>query len=206
MMETLQQGYGIPQAYSGAIGVGGPQIGQQGLWGNPQTQFGVPQTAPFGGMLTSGIGGLFGSQTIPRQINGVGGVFAGLDPLTAAYAQQAQLGQLLPQTLLGQIQFGQNPYGQTQGIFGNPLLQRQLDPLTLACVQQAQIVQQQIQLAQLLQQAHLVQQLRQQHEQYGLHGGQQFGQFGRSPFQSPFQTPFQGIGQMGSYGQGVPWQ
>lgn len=83
----------------------------------PQGFFGGLLGAPLGGLIGRGIGGLFGNANLGRQIGqaagGIGGSLLpfGVDPLTAAYAQQQQQQQLLQQAQLGQL--------APQGWFGN---------------------------------------------------------------------------------------
>ncbi len=68
----------------------------------PQGIFGSLLGAPLGGLIGRGIGGLFGNANLGRQIGqtagGIGGGFLpfGADPVTAAYAQQAQQQQIEP--------------------------------------------------------------------------------------------------------------
>ncbi len=229
----MQQGYGIPQAYAGTIGVGGPQIGPQGLAGSPQT-------VPFGGLMSSGIGGLFGAANLPRQF-GAGGIFpnAGLDPMAALYAQQAQLapglvpawGGLGPQATFGNLVQNLDPVTGAY-LQQNPLLRQgaspfgrmgypAMDPYTILLLQQAQIAQQLQQMQQLPYLAQLA-----QHVQMVQRGP--FGQPGwvghpglagqQSQLGGPLAHPLtqlgripqlQEIGQLGGfggYGQGIPWQ
>lgn len=83
----------------------------------PQGFFGGLLGAPLGGLLGRGIGGLLGNANLGRQIGqaagGIGGALLpfGADPVTAAYAQQAQQQQLLQQAQLAQL--------APQGWFGN---------------------------------------------------------------------------------------
>jgi hypothetical protein len=107
----------------------GPQVGIPGLLGNPLATLGTP----------FGVQQPWGS---PMGIGQIGGL-ARLDPITAAYIQQAQIAQqLVPQSLFG------NPLA---ALIGNPLqnigpfggqigrpLPIGLDPVTAACLQQAQ--------------------------------------------------------------------
>jgi hypothetical protein len=106
-MNEFQQYYGqqiAPQQY----GELAPQGFLGGLIG-----------APLGGLIGRGIGGLFGNANLGRQIGsaagGIGGGLLpfGVDPVAAAYAQQAQQQQLLQQAQLAQQ--GLAP----QGWFGN---------------------------------------------------------------------------------------
>ncbi|WP_229256656.1 hypothetical protein [Duganella lactea] len=83
----------------------------------PQGFLGGLLGAPLGGLIGRGIGGLFGNANLGRQIGqaagGIGGGLLpfGLDPVAAAYAQQAQQQQLLQQAQMGQL--------APQGWFGN---------------------------------------------------------------------------------------
>jgi hypothetical protein len=93
----------------------------------PQGFFGGLLGAPLGGAIGKGIGGLFGNAGLGNQIGqiagGLGGTLLpfGTDPVTAAYAQQAQQQQLMQQ--LQQQQQQQQPGQQLapQGWFGNLL-------------------------------------------------------------------------------------
>jgi len=109
----------------------GPQVGIPGLQGNPLATLGTP----FGPQQPWGS---------PMGIGQIGGL-ARLDPITAAYIQQAQIAQqLVPQSLLGNpltalmgnpqqnIGFGQQLGGQ----IGRPQ-PIGLDPITVACLQLA---------------------------------------------------------------------
>src|SRR5258708_38135818 len=113
---------GIQQGYPGVA-----QFAPQGLFGNLAG-------APLGGMIGSGIPGLFGQQNVGRQMgqvtNGMGGVFSpynAVDPVTAAYlqqVQQAQQGQLAPFSnplVNGQIGGPANPF---KSIGPSPLCQQ----------------------------------------------------------------------------------
>lgn len=90
----------------------------------PQGFFGGMLGAPLGGLIGRGIGGLLGNAHLGRQIGqaagGIGGAFLpfGVDPVSAAYAQQAQ-----QQALQQMQQPGQQPYQPQdlapQGWFGN---------------------------------------------------------------------------------------
>lgn len=204
-MEGLQ--YGIQQGYNPMTTAGyasqpyGTQLGQQSPFGQPGG-FGNGGN-PLSGLIGSGLPGLLSSQNVGRPvIDGANGIFqpySNIDPMTAAYGQQAQLAQQvqlaqLAQHLAQQQQLGRmSPFGvdpmsaafaqprmqlapQTQ--FGtpwlsvNPLVNR-IDPITAAYIQQAQI-------AQLCQQLALQGQLGQQ-GQYGhpfSHGQFGQGQFG----------------------------
>jgi hypothetical protein len=211
--EFLKMEYGIQQGYNpltSAAYASQPYAPQSG------------QASPFGGVIGSGIGGLFGGQNIGRQpgqgIDGIGGMFqnyGNLDPMTAAHIQQAQLAQqmqlaqqqqqlaqlvqqaqvaqqLAQQQQVGRLSpFGVDPIsvaiaqqraqaGLAGGIgvnpFTNPLnvnpfnfnpLNR-IDPITAAYIQQAQVAQL---CQQLGQQGQFGQQLG-----YGHHGQGQFGQ------------------------------
>ena len=131
----------------------------------PQGFFGGLLGGPLGGLIGGGIGGLLGNPNLGRQIGQTIGTVGGgflpfsVDPLTAAYAQQAQLA---PQAFFGNLlgQLGQPLGGAIGSLFGNQQLGSQLggvagqlgrflpfsvDPLTAAYAQQAQ----QAQLAQL---------------------------------------------------------
>jgi hypothetical protein len=139
----------------------GPQLVPQGF-------FGSLLGGPLGGLIGGGVGGLLGNPTLGRQLGQTLGTVGGgflpfsVDPLTAAYAQQAQQAQLAPQGFFGNLlgQIGQPLGGALGPIFGNQQLGSQLggaagqlgrflpfsvDPLTAAYAQQAQ----QAQLAQL---------------------------------------------------------
>ncbi len=197
----IQQGYNPLTSASYSSPFYAAQPGQPAMFGGA--------TAPFGGLIGSGIGGLLGGQNIGRQpgqaVDGIGGMFQSspnIDPLTAQIqlaqqaqlaqqfqlAQQAQLAQQqyaqlvqqaqLAQQLAQQQQFGRpSPFGvdplsaalmQQRAQIGqqaglNPL--NRIDPITAAYVQQAQV-------AQLCQQ--LGQQLGQQN-QFG-HPHAHFGQ------------------------------
>ena len=103
---------------------------------NPTTSFG----GPLGGVMASGVPGIFGNAGIPGNLLG-----RQFDPVTQAYLQQAQLAQqLVPQQLFGHQ--GMSPYGVPQwgspiggiGQFGRPML----DPITAAYIQQVQLAQQ----------------------------------------------------------------
>ncbi|RJG15023.1 hypothetical protein D3872_14985 [Massilia cavernae] len=144
----------------------------------PQGFFGGLLGAPLGGAIGRGIGGLFGSSGLGNQIGqfagGIGGSLLpfGVDPVTAAYAQQAQQqqlmqqlqqqqsGQLAPQGWFGNLigQVGQPLGGAIGGMFGNPqagstignvagqlgrLLPFGADPISAAYAQQMQQAQQQ---------------------------------------------------------------
>ena len=122
-MNEFQQYYGqqfAPQQY----GELAPQGFLGGLLG-----------APLGGLIGRGIGGLFGNPNLGRQIGqaagGIGGGFLpfSVDPVAAAYAQQAQqqqlmqaqMGQLAPQGWLGNLvkSVAQPLGGAIGGAFGN---------------------------------------------------------------------------------------
>ncbi|WP_332855906.1 hypothetical protein [Duganella sp. S19_KUP01_CR8] len=101
----------------------------------PQGFFGGLLGAPLGGLIGRGIGGLFGNSRLGGQIGqaagGIGGSFLplGVDPVTAAYAQQAQQqqlqqlqqAQLAPQGWFGNIikSVAQPLGGAIGGAFGN---------------------------------------------------------------------------------------
>jgi len=163
-MDGIQQG--IQQGYPGVAGAYPPQFAPQGIFGNFAG-------APLGGMIGSGIPGLFGQQpglfgqqNVGRQTgygaNGMGGSFSpfnnAVDPITASYLQAQQLAQL---------------------------------------AQLAQQLVQQVQILQLAQQAQQAQLLGQSGHGGGQWGHAQFGgQFGRvSPFQGQqgFGSPWQGL-------------
>jgi hypothetical protein len=86
----------------------------------PQGFLGGLLGAPLGGLIGRGVGGLFGNAQLGNQIGqaagGIGGAFLpfGVDPVTAAYAQQQQQQQLQQ---LQQAQLAQQP--APQGWFGN---------------------------------------------------------------------------------------
>ncbi|WP_229260609.1 hypothetical protein [Duganella alba] len=136
----------------------------------PQGFLGGLIGAPLGGLIGRGIGGLFGNANLGRQIGsaagGIGGGLLpfGVDPVTAAYAQQAQQQQLLQQAQLApQGWFGniiksvaQPLGGAIGGAFGNAglgntiggiaghlggMLPFAADPVTQAYAQQAQLQQ-----------------------------------------------------------------
>ncbi|HEY0682029.1 MAG TPA: hypothetical protein VGD45_06845 [Steroidobacter sp.] len=138
-----------------------PQFGAYGPQLTPQGFFGGLLGGPLGGLIGGGIGGLFGNPNLGRQIGQTLGTVGGgilpfsVDPLTAAYAQQAQQAQLAPQGFFGNLigQLGQPVGGAIGSIFGNQQLGNQLggiagqlgrflpfsvDPLTAAYAQQAQ--------------------------------------------------------------------
>ncbi|WP_374363290.1 hypothetical protein [Pseudoduganella danionis] len=156
----------------------------------PQGFFGGLIGAPLGGLIGRGIGGLFGNSQLGHQIGqaagGIGGAFLPLavDPVTAAYAQQAQQQQLLQQAQLApQGWFGNivksvaQPLGQTIGnVFGHGqlggtiggyaaqlggMLPFAADPVQQAYAQQAAQQQQQLQQLQQLQQIQQLQQMQQ---------------------------------------------
>ncbi|HEY2859029.1 MAG TPA: hypothetical protein VGJ21_11475, partial [Terracidiphilus sp.] len=149
----FQQGYNPLTAAAYASQAYAPQFGQQRDFGQ-QGLFGGAG-GPLNGLMGSGMPGLFGGQNYGRHAgqqggqvtDGFGGMFQAygnpygnnMDPLTAAQIQQSQWGQ-------------HNQFGL---------------PTHLA--QQAQLAQQQAQLAQLVQQSQVAQQLAQQ-------------QLGRSPY------------------------
>jgi len=91
----------------------------------PQGFFGGLLGAPLGGLIGRGIGGLFGNANLGRQIGqaagGIGGGLLpfGVDPVTAAYAQQQQQQQqqLLQQAQMAQM--AQMAQLAPQGWFGN---------------------------------------------------------------------------------------
>jgi septal ring factor EnvC (AmiA/AmiB activator) len=97
----------------------------------PQGIFGSLLGAPLGGLIGRGIGGLFGNANLGRQIGqaagGIGGGFLpfAADPVTAAYAQQAQQQQLEQQLqqqhLLQQQLAPQGWFGNLIGQVGRPL-------------------------------------------------------------------------------------
>ncbi|NVD72595.1 hypothetical protein D0T25_15910 [Duganella sp. BJB488] len=146
----------------------------------PQGFFGSLLGAPLGGLIGRGIGGLFGNSHLGSQIGqaagGIGGAFLplGVDPVTAAYAQQAQQqqlqqlqqAQLAPQGWFGNIikSVAQPLGGAIGGAFGNAglgntiggiagqlggMLPFAADPVTQAYAQQAAQQQQLQQLQQL---------------------------------------------------------
>jgi hypothetical protein len=188
---------GMQQTYPGATSAYPPSIFAQGGLNNP-----------FGGLIGSGVHGLFGNGGIGRTLDPVtqaylqqaqiaqqltqqGNVFGtpqwggpmGLDPFTAAYVQhivhQHQLAHLLGQQGYGSG-FPLQNIGQNMGPIGRPF---GVDPIIIALMQQ---------------QLHHQQQLQQPYGQSGF-GGQQFGQnpfqnFGGSPFgRQPFQSQM-GVG------------
>lgn len=116
------------QFYQSAVPQFGGAYGQQVA---PQGFFGSLLGGPLGGLIGGGIGGLVGNPTLGRQlgqtIGTVGGGFLpfSVDPLTAAYAQQAQLA---PQGFFGNLlgQIGQPLGGAIGSIFGNQQLGSQL--------------------------------------------------------------------------------
>jgi hypothetical protein len=148
------------------------QISQSGPYGTPAIPLSyIPQLAPqgffgnlvggpVGGFPGSTFGGVLGNPTLGRQvgqtIGTVGGGFLpfSVDPVTAAYAQQAQLA---PQGFFGDIlgQFGRPLGGAIGTLVGNPVFGGQLggvvgqlgqrflpfsiDPVTAAYAQQAQL-------------------------------------------------------------------
>ncbi|CAN7624806.1 hypothetical protein [Duganella sp. LjRoot269] len=145
--------------------------GQQQLGGlAPQGFLGGLLGAPLGGLIGRGIGGLFGNANLGSQIGqaagGIGGSFLplGVDPVTAAYAQQAQQqqqlqqAQLAPQGWFGNIikSVAQPLGGAIGGAFGNAglgntiggiagqlggMLPFSADPVAQAYAQQAQLQQ-----------------------------------------------------------------
>lgn len=178
----------LQQYYAGAM------LPQQGGLA-PQGFFGSLLGAPLGGLIGRGIGGLLGNSQLGNQIGqmagGIGGTFLPLavDPVTAAYAQQAQQQQLLqqqaqlaPQGWFGNIvksvaqplgqtignAFGHGQLGSTIGGYAAQLggmLPFAVDPVQQAYAQQAaqQAVQQQ-----QLQQLQQIQQLQQLQQAQGL--------------------------------------
>jgi hypothetical protein len=132
------------------------QLAPQGFFGNLLGQVGQP--------LGGAIGGLFGNQGMGSQVGGAIGQLGkflpfNVDPLTAAYAQQAQQQlaqqQLAPQGFFGNLlgQVGQPLGGAIGGLFGNQGMGSQVggaigqlgkflpfnvDPMTAAYAQQAQ--------------------------------------------------------------------
>jgi len=144
------------------------QLAPQGWFGNALSQIGQP--------LGGAIGGLFGNQGLGQTIGGLAGQLGrmlpfNVDPVTAAYAQQAlqaqQSQQLAPQGWFGNAlsHIGQPLGGAIGGLFGNQglgqtigglagqlgrMLPFNVDPVTAAYAQQAQqaqMAQQQQQLA-----------------------------------------------------------
>jgi len=131
------------------------QLSPQGWFGNVLGQIGQP--------LGGAIGGLFGNQGLGQSIGGAAGQLGrmlpfNVDPVTAAYAQQAQMAQqqqqLSPQGWFGNAlsQIGQPLGGAIGGLFGNQGLGQSIggaagqlgrmlpfnaDPLTVAYAQQA---------------------------------------------------------------------
>ena len=156
-MDGIQQG--IQQGYPGAA-----QFAPQGLFGNLAG-------APLGGMIGSGIPGLFGQQNVGRQMgqgaNGWGGVLAlqccrsGNGGLSAASSTAAsQLAQQSRAPFAGQIGGQINPFQR----FG-------VDPIAQQAQQLAQLAQLVQQLAQQVQITQLAQQAQQaQLAQHGLMG------------------------------------
>jgi hypothetical protein len=103
------------------------QLAPQGFVGNLLGQIAQP--------VGTGLGSIFGNSQLGGTLGGVAGQLArflpfNVDPVTAAYAQQAQQAQFAPQSLFGGVQsqygqpqfgqspFGQSPYGQPQSPFG----------------------------------------------------------------------------------------
>jgi len=180
----------LQQYYAGAMQP--PQIGLA-----PQGFFGSLLGAPLGGLIGRGIGGLLGNSQLGNQIGqaagGIGGAFLPLavDPVTAAYAQQAQQQQLLqqqaqlaPQGWFGNIvksvaqplgqtignAFGHGQLGSTIGGYAAQLggmLPFAVDPVQQAYAQQA-AQQQQLQQLQQLQQIQQLQQLQQMQQAQGI--------------------------------------
>lgn len=117
-MNEFQQYYGqqpMPQQMgSGQTGGLAPMGFLGGMFG-----------APLGGLIGRGIGGLFGNAKLGNQIGqvagGIGGSFLplGADPVSAAYAQQAQQQQLQQQLQLQQLQQQMQGDLSPQGWFGN---------------------------------------------------------------------------------------
>lgn len=91
----------------------------------------LPQGFPIGGLIGGGIGGPLGNPTLGRPLGQTVGMMSGgfvpfsVDPLAAAYAQQAQLA---PQGFFGNLlgQIGQPLGGAIGSIFGNQQLGSQL--------------------------------------------------------------------------------
>jgi hypothetical protein len=127
-----------------------------GLGYLPQFAAQGPFGSPLGGAIGAGFGGSFPNQTLPRPIGAVGGGFLpfSVDPITAAYVQQAQLapqgffGNLLGQlgqplgTAIGSLVGQPNLGGQIGGIagqLGGRFVPFSADPVTAAYAQQAQL-------------------------------------------------------------------
>jgi hypothetical protein len=224
-MEGLQ--YGIQQGYNPMTTAGygsqpyGTQLGQPGQFGQ-QGVFGSAGN-PLNGLIGSGLPGLLNGQNGGRPgIDGVNGIFQpynNLDPMTAAYSQQAQLAQqvqlaqlaqhLAQQQQLGRMSsFGMDPMSAAfaqprmqmapQNQFAAPWLNsnplNRIDPITAAYIQQAQI-------AQLWQQLALQGQLGQQGQYGHPFSNGQFGQGqinqgwlggGQNPWQPQFGNRFGG--------------
>ncbi len=149
-MDGIQQG--IQQGYPGVA-----QFAPQGLFGNLAG-------GPLGGMIGSGIPGLFGQQNVGRQMgqvtNGMGGVFSpynAVDPVTAAYLQQAQQAQ---QGQLARTQLNPSRVNSARSAgWRIRSIASAVDPITQQVQQLAQLAQlvhllaQQVQITQLAQQA-----------------------------------------------------
>src|SRR5262245_40414341 len=125
-MDTTQ--VGLPQVAPGVVGLYGvPQFAPQGF-------FGSILGGPVGGFLGSNIGNLLGNPTLGRQIGQTAGTIGGgflpftADPTAAAYAQQAQAAQFVPQGFFGNLlgQVGQPLGGVIGGQFGNQGLGSQI--------------------------------------------------------------------------------
>jgi len=199
------------------------QFGQQGYLGNVAG-------APFGGVIGSGVGGLFTNPAIGRQVvDGVSNPFYG-DPVTAQHQQAhlarqvqliqlAQLAQLAQQVLLAQLAqlhpqgfpgnsagYGQ-PFAQISGGVPNPMVGLQAG---LGIGQPGRVTPfgvdpitalQQAQLQQLqLQQQQLQQQQLQQLQQAALLAQQPQGWAGNIPGQGGAWGYPQPTGQMGGFG------
>ncbi|USX16482.1 hypothetical protein NHH88_12150 [Oxalobacteraceae bacterium OTU3CAMAD1] len=129
-MNEFQQYYGqqLAPQQMGPMG----QMGQMGGMA-PMGFLGGMFGAPLGGLIGRGIGGLFGNAKLGNQIGqmagGIGGSFLplGVDPVSAAYAQQQQLQQLQLQQQLQQQQMMQQMQQpgdlSAQGWFGNMVKQ-----------------------------------------------------------------------------------
>lgn len=156
----------------------GQQIAPQGFFGNLLGQVGQP--------LGGAIGGIFGHSGLGSQIGGAAGQLGRLlpfqqDPMQAYAQQQAQMQQLAPQGLVGNLigQYGQPAGSAIGGLFGHSglggqiggiasqlgrLLPFQQDPMAQAY---AQLAQQQQQIQQQMQQLQQLQQIQSQQSQQG---------------------------------------
>jgi hypothetical protein len=213
----IQQGYNPLTSASYTSPFYASQPGQPAMFGNA--------TAPFGGLIGSGIGGLLGGQNIGRQpgqgVDGIGGMFQSspnIDPVTAAQiqtaqlAQQAQVAQQLQ--LAQQAQLAQQQYAQLvqQAQLAQQLAQQQqfgrpspfgVDPISAALLQQRAQIGQQVGINPLnridpITAAYVQQaQVAQLHQQLGQQLNQQLGQ------QNQFGHPHTHFGQ-GQFGQAWP--